>query len=149
MAEIRGTMFERKNGTFTVLTEPTWDSKKGRYRRRSLGTFGTRDEAIRARLDYNVQSANGVFSLTDVEQRKVRLHQYLAEWIELIDRERPVVQLTAAGYTGAVVFLRSFSYGVSPASPPWGRLKLSKSSHCWRRSLNRSVLSMTTPSSIR
>ena len=34
------------------------------------------------------------------------------------------VQLTVAGYSGAVVFLRSFSYGVSPASPPWGRLKL-------------------------
>jgi hypothetical protein len=34
------------------------------------------------------------------------------------------VQLTMGVYTGAVVFLRSFSYGVSPARPPWGRLKL-------------------------
>ena len=45
MAEIRGTIFERKNGTFTVLTEPMWDSTKDRYRRRSLGTYRTRATA--------------------------------------------------------------------------------------------------------
>lgn len=34
------------------------------------------------------------------------------------------VQLMVAVYIGAVVFMRRFSYGVSPASPPWGLLKL-------------------------
>jgi integrase len=94
MAEIRGTIFERKNGTFTVLTEPTWDSKKGGYRRRSLGTYKTRDEAVDTRLKYNVEKADGVFSLPDVEQRKVRLDQYLTEWLELIDRERLIGKIT-------------------------------------------------------
>jgi integrase len=94
MAEVRGTVFERKNGTFTVLTEPTWDPKRGRYRRRSLGTWQTRDEAIQARWDYNVKNANGVFSLSDVEQRKVRLDQYLVEWLELLDREHLVGRIT-------------------------------------------------------
>ena len=51
MARLRGTILERDNGTFTVLAEPTWDPKKGRYRRPSLGTFKTRKEAERARLE--------------------------------------------------------------------------------------------------
>jgi integrase len=88
MAEIRGTIFERANGTFAVLAEPTWAPKQNRYRRPSLGTFKTRDEAVRARLDYSVNQADGVFSLPEVEQRKVRLDRYLDEWLELIDRER-------------------------------------------------------------
>ena len=90
MAEIRGTIFERPNGTFTVLAEPTWDPKKNRYRRPSLGTFKTRDEAIRVRHRYNVAEADGVFSLSEVEQRKIRLDRYLTEWLDLIERERVV-----------------------------------------------------------
>jgi len=88
MAQLRGTIFERGNGTFTVLAEPTWDRDRDRYRRPSLGTFKTREEAERARLDYNVNEADGVFSLPEVEQRQVRLDRYLTEWIELLDRER-------------------------------------------------------------
>ncbi len=96
MAEIRGTIFERANGTFTVLAEPTWDRKRNRYRRPSLGTFKTRQEAERARLDYNVNQADGVFSLPEVEQRQVRLDQYLAEWLELLERERVVGKIALA-----------------------------------------------------
>jgi integrase len=88
MVKLRGTVFERDNGTFTVLAEPTWDRERDRYRRPSLGTFKTREEAERARLSYNVNEADGVFSLPEVEQRKVRLDRYLTEWIGLLDRER-------------------------------------------------------------
>ena len=94
MAEIRGTIFERPNGTFTVLAEPTWDPKKNRYRRPSLGTYKTREEAERIRLDYNIAEADGVFSLSEVEQRQVRLDRYFKDWLELLDRERVVGKIT-------------------------------------------------------
>jgi integrase len=94
MAEIRGTIFERANGTFTVLAEPTWDPKKNRYRRPSLGTFKTREKADRTRLDYNIAEADGVFSPTEVEQRQVRLDRYFDDWLELLERERVVGKIT-------------------------------------------------------
>ncbi|MCJ7781174.1 MAG: N-terminal phage integrase SAM-like domain-containing protein, partial [Acidimicrobiia bacterium] len=94
MAEIRGTIFERRNGTFTVLAEPTWDRRRNRYRRPSLGTYKTRQEADRTRLDYNVNEADGVFSLSEVEQRQVRLDRYLDDWLELLGRERVVGKIT-------------------------------------------------------
>ena len=94
MAEIRGTIFERANDTFTVLAEPTWDPKKNRYRRPSLGTYKTREEAERTRLDYNIAEADGVFSLSEVEQRQVRLDRYFKDWLELLDRERVVGKIT-------------------------------------------------------
>jgi integrase len=94
MAEIRGTIFERGNGTFTVLAEPTWDPKRNRYRRPSLGTFKTRQEADRTRLDYNLNEADGVFSLSEVEQRQVRLDRYLDDWLDLLERERAVGKIT-------------------------------------------------------
>ncbi len=50
MATVRGTVLERGNGTFTVLAEPTWDPKRNRYQRPSLGTYKTQEEADRARL---------------------------------------------------------------------------------------------------
>jgi hypothetical protein len=95
MAEIRGTIFERDYGRFTVLAAPTWDPKQDRYRRPSLGTFKTRDEAVRAALDYNVNQADGVFSLSEVEQRKVRLDRYLDEWLELVGLAWPDVDSDA------------------------------------------------------
>ena len=90
MAEVRGTVFKRPNGTFTALTEPIWDPKRGRYRRSSLGTFKTEQEAEEARLRYSVHQVDGVFSLPEVQQRQVRLDRYLAEWLDLIERERQV-----------------------------------------------------------
>ena len=94
MAEVRGTIFERANGTFTVLAEPTWDPKKNRYRRPSLGTLKTREEAERTRLNYNIAEADGVFSLSEVEQRQVRLDRYFKDWLELLERERVVGKIT-------------------------------------------------------
>jgi integrase len=90
MATVRGTVFERGNGTFTVLAEPTWDPKRNRYRRPSLGTYKTREEADRARLDYNVAEADGVFLLSEVEQRQVRLDRYFEDWLDLLEREHLV-----------------------------------------------------------
>jgi integrase len=94
MAGIRGTVFERANGTFTVLAEPTWDPKRNRYRRPSLGTYKTRQEAERTRLDYSANEADGVFSLPEVEQRQIRLDSYLEEWLDLVERERLVGNIT-------------------------------------------------------
>ena len=90
MVEIRGTVFERPNSTFTALTEPIWDPKRGMYRRLSLGTFKTKQEAGDARLRYHLHQADGVFSLPEVQQRQVRLDQYMAEWLDLIGREQQV-----------------------------------------------------------
>jgi hypothetical protein len=71
MTTLRGTIFKRGNGTYTVLAEPTWDATQSRYRRPSLGTFKTREEALRARLDYNVDAQRcslGGFSMIRTAQ---------------------------------------------------------------------------------
>ena len=73
-----------------MLAESTWDARQNRYRRPSLGTFKTRKRAEKELFDYNNDHADGVFSLSDVEQRQVRLDRYLADWLELIERERIV-----------------------------------------------------------
>ena len=94
MAEIRGTVFARSNGTYTLLAEPTWDPKKNRFRRPSLGTFKTRQEARDARLRYNVNQADGVFSLSEIDLRRVRLDRYLTEWLDLVEQERLAGKVT-------------------------------------------------------
>ena len=94
MVKLKGTIFKRGNGTYTALAEPTWDAKQSRYRRPSLGTYRTREEAVRARLDYNVAAEDGVFSLPGVQQRQIRIERYLAEWLELVERERLVGKIT-------------------------------------------------------
>ena len=71
MVKLRGTIFERDNGKFTVLAEPTWDPRQNKYRRPSLGTFETRKRAEKELFDYNHDHADGVFSLPEVEQRQV------------------------------------------------------------------------------
>jgi integrase len=88
VANVKGTVFERPNGTFTVQAESTWDPKQNRWRRPSLGTFKTREEAHNARIRYNVNQADGVFSLSEVDLRRVRLDEYLAEWLSLVEQER-------------------------------------------------------------
>jgi integrase len=88
MATIRGTVFKRSNGTYTVQAQPTWDPRANRWRRPSLGTFKTREEAQDARLRYNVNQADGVFSLSEIDLRKVRLDEYLVEWLGLVELER-------------------------------------------------------------
>ena len=94
MATLRGAIFKRGNGTYTALAEPTWDAKQSRYRRPSLGTFKTHEEAVRARLDHNIAAEDGAFSLPGAEQRQIRIDRYLAEWLELIERERLVGKIT-------------------------------------------------------
>jgi integrase len=96
MGEVRGTIFARPNGTYTVLAEPTWDTKQNRFRRPSLGTFKTEQEAQAARLRYCVAQSDGVFSMSEVEFRRVRLSEYLDEWIELLDQERLADEITVA-----------------------------------------------------
>ncbi len=94
MGEIRGTVFARPNGTFTVQAEPTWDPKQTKFRRTSLGTFKTRTEAEAVRLRYSVSQADGVFLLSEIDLRRVRLSTYLADWLELVDTERRTEKIT-------------------------------------------------------
>lgn len=72
----------------------TWDSKRNRFRRPSLGTFKTEQEAKAARLRYSIAQSDGVFSMSEVEFRRVRLDLYLDEWIELLDQERRADKIT-------------------------------------------------------
>jgi hypothetical protein len=88
VARIKGTIFVRSNGTFTVQATPTWDRKRNRFRRPSLGTFKTREEAQNVLLRYNVNQADGVFSLSEIDLRRVRLDEYLSEWLGLVEQER-------------------------------------------------------------
>jgi integrase len=96
MAKVRGTVFRRPNGTFTALTDPVWDPKANKNRRPSLGTYETEEEANRALIDYNSGGSSGVFALTEIQQRAVRLDVYMAEWLELVGRERNVGEITLA-----------------------------------------------------
>jgi integrase len=94
MAKLRGTVFERANGTYTAQTEPIWDPKANRTKRPSLGTYATRQEAEQALIDHNSGGAGGVFALSAIEQRQARLDDYLAEWLGLVERERLVGAIT-------------------------------------------------------
>ncbi len=49
---LKGSVFRRKNGTFTVLSAPEYDPKKGRPARRSLGTFATEELARQRQVEY-------------------------------------------------------------------------------------------------
>jgi integrase len=94
VAKIKGTVFERPNGTYTAQAAPTWDAKVNRFRRPSLGTYDTPEEAEDARLRYNVNQADGVFSLSEVDLRKVRLDVYLTDWLSLVEQERLTGRVT-------------------------------------------------------
>ena len=52
MQRMRGSVYRRGNGKYTAVTEPQ-RAVDGSKKRRSLGTFGTADEAERALAAYN------------------------------------------------------------------------------------------------
>ena len=109
---LKGTVFRRKNRTFTVLSAPEYDAKKGRPGRRSLGTFPSEAQARERQVEYTNSFNKGTFSLSEVDIRNTRLSDYLVEWIGLLEdqQEADIIALrTRRDYEAVVrLYIRPF-----------------------------------------
>lgn len=100
MSQLRvlGSVYQRASGRWTAQSPLCFDPQVGRRRRRSLGTFKTRQDALRALAEFNADRRT-------VEIERQPLGGYLARWLDLVDSQVEVGHLarrTAAGYREAV-----------------------------------------------
>ena len=91
MTKLRGSVSKRRNGTFTVTTEPRWDPEAGKKVRRSLGTFPTREAADRRRLEHNLERHSSSITRSGEDLTATTVDEFLSDW------ERHLGKAHAAG----------------------------------------------------
>ena len=91
---LSGTVWQRPNGSWTLQGVWTWDPKKERDRRPTIGTFETEAEALAAQVEYTAQLNAEKFLLADLDLRRMPVSAYLRHWKEELRKESiPVLDL--------------------------------------------------------
>lgn len=98
MRQLKGTVWPRPNGTWTVQGEKEWDPKTNRFVRPSLGTFTTKVEAEVAQVAYTDQVNRDAFALDEAELRKMPVARYLTDWVGLLEREASTGKIARRTY---------------------------------------------------
>ena len=100
MSSVRvpGSVYQRESGRWTAVTSHVFDPQVGRQRRISMGTFGTRKDALDALTQFNADRRT-------MEVGRQSVSEYLTRWLKLVESQVEVGHLarrTATGYQQAV-----------------------------------------------
>src|SRR3972149_553572 len=77
---LKGTVWQRPNGRWSVLTPEMYDPKVGRNRRIALGTFDSEEKAEEARRTW-VHKGGGAPPTAELPTRPLTVATYLRNWL--------------------------------------------------------------------